>query len=656
MKRKEIITLTVLLGIFFAAMSLVSVSAGEGVGVEVDATVNPAIIEPGETTRVGVTLTGSGTSEITFPVDVVLVTDCSGSMDRYGTIIAGTYDVTLSTSYQKMGEFSIAEVADVEAMLQIPVDVYYSKDRFGAYLKNKDTGATSSVQSGYSSTRWYGVQPGMYEVYAKRYDASGTAGRTFAVELPPVRMDSAKDAAKNYVDLMKENDNTALVKFHSNDWSYSSYCRVVQGLTPDKNAVKNKIDALSADGGTPLGEGLKIAIDHLDDQGRSNAVKAIILLTDGWWNMGCDPLDQADRAAEKGYTVYTIGWGGVNVTSLQLIAERTGGRAYFPATSNDLVEIYGELAEELSNITAQNVRLTMELTDEVVYAANPSEEPDWIAGNLLTWDLGTIAVDQLESISFDVEPNAAGTVQINTENSEVTYDDAFGVPQVVPVPQLSVKVIPPESQPVALFTVSNTTPMTNQSIVFDASASYDPDGFIEVYRWDFENDGVVDIEGNVVTITHSYTTNGTKTAKLEVVDNIGASDWVTKEITVTDGAGEAISGNVTWSGKHLFEGLGNREVIGNTVHIKATAYEITNNGDEDVTVTVELRVDGIPLTSTTATLGPYEQKPEVIVYGEWVPMASGMHHISLHVYDGEYWVPPTNDPTAGVKVFIEKVI
>jgi PKD repeat protein len=430
---------------------------------------------------------------------------------------------------------------------------------------------------------------------------------------------------------------------------------VVQGLTPDKNAVKNKIDALSADGGTPLGEGLKIAIDHLDDQGRSNAVKAIILLTDGWWNMGCDPLDQADRAAAKGYTVYTIGWGGVNVTSLQLIAARTGGRAYFPATSNDLVEIYGELAEELSNITAQNVRLTMELTDEVVYAANPSEEPDWIAGNLLTWDLGTIAVDQLESISFDVEPTAAGTVQINTENSEVTYDDAFGVPQVVPVPQLSVKVIPPESQPVALFTVSNTTPVTNQSIVFDASASYDPDGFIEVYRWDFENDGVVDIEGNVVTITHSYTTNGTKTAKLEVVDNIGASDWVTKEITVTDGAGEAISGNVTWSGKHLFEGLGNREVIGNTVHIKATAYEITNNGDEPVTVTVELRVDGIPLTSTTATIGSGD-KEDVIVYGEWVPMASGMHHISLHVYDGEYWVPPTNDPTAGVKVFIEKVI
>jgi hypothetical protein len=105
----------------------------------------------------------------------------------------------------------------------------------------------------------------------------------------------------------------------------------------------------------------------------------------------------------------------------------------------------------------------------------------------------------------------------------------------------------------------------------------------------------------------------------------------------------------------LFEGLGNREVIGNTVHIKATAYEITNNGDEDVTVTVELRVDGIPLTSTTATIGSGD-KEDVIVYGEWVPMASGMHHISLHVYDGEYWVPPTNDPTAGVKVFIEKVI
>jgi hypothetical protein len=228
----------------------------------------------------------------------------------------------------------------------------------------------------------------------------------------------------------------------------------------------------------------------------------------------------------------------------------------------------------------------------------------------------------------------------------------------VPFPQAFVEVNAPVDgnvPPVASFTVSNDTPTTNEPVTFDASKSYDPDGSIVAYKWDFDDDGVWDNEGNVHRINHSFTTNITYPVTLQVVDDVGATDWITKEITVTDGPGVAISGNITWNGKHSFEGLSGRLIIGKPRTIKATAYEITNNGGEDVTVTVWLRVDGIPLTSTTATIGPHEQK-DVIVSGKWVPMASGMHYISLHVYDGEDWVSPTNDPTAGVKVFIEKVI
>jgi uncharacterized protein YegL len=654
MSMNKAILLTVLLSIFCVAISIGGVCAETGAGVEVGASVTPAVIEPENTTRVEITTTGNEMSEAIFPVDIALTIDCSGSMDRYGTIIAGPDDLTLTTGYQKVGEFSLADINDVEVMLQIPVDIYYSKDYFSAYLRNKNTGVNKTQKSAYSTTRWSDIPPGNYEVYAKLNYASGTAGRTFAVELQPVRIDSAKGAAKTFVDLVKENDHTAVVKFHSSGWSYSSYCTVVQGLTPDKNVVKNKIDTLNAEGGTPLGEGLKTAIDHLDAQGRSDTVKAIILLTDGWWNMGCDPVEQADRAAAKGYTVYTIGWGGVNVTSLTLIAERTGGRAYFPASEDDLVEIYEELAMELSSITAKNTVLSMELGADVAYAGNPNVAPDGINGNTLTWNVGTISVGQTESISFDVLPEAAGTVQINTENSKVTYDDAFDASHMVPVPVLSVKVIPPQMSPVALFTVSPNTPITNQSITFDASASYDPDGSIKAYRWDFDGNGEWDITGDVVTVKHSYDTSETYPVKLEVEDDVGARASKTEDVTVSDGPGEAISGNVTWSGKHSFEGLGERIVIGEARSISATAYEINNTLATTVSVTVELRVDGIPLTSTTVVLDPLEQT-SITVSATWVPMSSGTHRISLHAYDGEYWVPPTNDPTIGVGVLIEKV-
>jgi len=209
--------------------------------------------------------------------------------------------------------------------------------------------------------------------------------------------------------------------------------------------------------------------------------------------------------------------------------------------------------------------------------------------------------------------------------------------------------------PVASFTVSNETPETNQRVEFDASSSYDPDGSIVAYRWDFDGDGVWDIEGNVVTITHSYNKSGNYTVKLEVEDDVGATDWTTKEINVSVvGPGKGISGNVTWNGKHTIEGLGRRKIIGVSRHIKATAQEIKNTLNSTVNVTVELRVDGLLLNSTMESLEPQEQK-DITVSATWVPMSSGMHNVSLHAYDGPYWVGPTNDPGIGVEVFIEKV-
>ena len=121
-----------------------------------------------------------------------------------------------------------------------------------------------------------------------------------------------------------------------------------------------------------------------------------------------------------------------------------------------------------------------------------------------------------------------------------------------------------------------------------------------------------------------------------------------------EGPGKGISGNVTWNGKHTIEGLGRRKIIGVSRHIKATAQEIKNTLNSTVNVTVELRVDGLLLNSTTESLEPHEQK-DITVSATWVPMSSGIHYVSLHAYDGLYWVGPTNDPGAKVKVLIEKV-
>jgi uncharacterized repeat protein (TIGR01451 family) len=62
--------------------------------------------------------------------------------------------------------------------------------------------------------------------------------------------------------------------------------------------------------------------------------------------------------------------------------------------------------------------------------------------------------------------------------------------------------------------------LCNEEILFNASASYDPDGFIILYRWSF-GDGSIR-EG--ATVTYSYSNPGTYPVTLTVIDNFGSSD------------------------------------------------------------------------------------------------------------------------------------
>ena len=86
-------------------------------------------------------------------------------------------------------------------------------------------------------------------------------------------------------------------------------------------------------------------------------------------------------------------------------------------------------------------------------------------------------------------------------------------------------------QPIANFTYSPEKPVVNQSVTFDASSSYDPDGFIVSYEWEF-GDGNVTITDNPI-ITHSYSSAGTYTVNLTVTDNDGLKASISRQLTVS---------------------------------------------------------------------------------------------------------------------------
>jgi len=90
----------------------------------------------------------------------------------------------------------------------------------------------------------------------------------------------------------------------------------------------------------------------------------------------------------------------------------------------------------------------------------------------------------------------------------------------------------PPLPPIASFTFTPTYPEVNQIVTFDASASYDPDGNIVSYTWDF-GDGTPPVTENDPITYHSYTSYGDYTVKLTVTDNSCLTDDETASIHVS---------------------------------------------------------------------------------------------------------------------------
>lgn len=89
--------------------------------------------------------------------------------------------------------------------------------------------------------------------------------------------------------------------------------------------------------------------------------------------------------------------------------------------------------------------------------------------------------------------------------------------------------------PVAVLVAVPSTVSRLDAVTLDGSNSYDSDGYITKYEWDWTNNGSYDYSESPGDgkATHTYSTPGQYTAKLRVTDNDSATDTDTCTITVT---------------------------------------------------------------------------------------------------------------------------
>jgi len=131
--------------------------------------------------------------------------------------------------------------------------------------------------------------------------------------------------------------------------------------------------------------------------------------------------------------------------------------------------------------------------------------------------------------------------------------------------QTCFSIQPPE----AYFTYSPLEPFQSTTVTFNASESYDPDGYIISYKWNF-SDGTPEIVETDPITTHSFTLSGTYIVTLNVTDNEGLWCTTTKpinilgllKVTVTadktiynPGQSVRVSGNLTLGQSPVPDGL-----------------------------------------------------------------------------------------------------
>jgi Ca-activated chloride channel family protein len=216
-----------------------------------------------------------------------------------------------------------------------------------------------------------------------------------STDIPPNRLQVAKDAALSFVQNNRSGRQVGIVAF-------GGFAELIQPPTTDLRQLENAITYLTPARRTAIGSAILRSVDAIAEVDHSIAPSElsptgelsaspqapdeyaphiIVLLTDGASNSGPIPLVAAEQAMERGIRVYTIGFGTRNNTSpmncgdgdsvggigspfgggiggggfrreldedtLKKVAEITGGMYFAAASAGELEQVFASLPTDV---------------------------------------------------------------------------------------------------------------------------------------------------------------------------------------------------------------------------------------------------------------------------------------------------------------------
>lgn len=155
------------------------------------------------------------------------------------------------------------------------------------------------------------------------------------------KLNDAKNAANMFIDSIGSNDHQVGLAVFADQATLLS-------KTSNSVNLKNQIQSLQAGGDTAMGDAIKIVAETLQSEGRHDASKTILLLTDGMATAGIDPIQAATIAKQNDVTIFTVGYGyDADANTLNTIATMTDGKYFQAQSGQELISVFNNIAKSL---------------------------------------------------------------------------------------------------------------------------------------------------------------------------------------------------------------------------------------------------------------------------------------------------------------------
>jgi len=138
-------------------------------------------------------------------------------------------------------------------------------------------------------------------------------------------------------------------------FSYSAALDVP--LTLNYQDVRDGIDQHTQEfhyGYTNMGQGIRDCIDVLTSQGRPFAARSIVVITDGRWNTGPNPIAVAQEAAALGIIIHAVTFSfEADQETMQAMAEAAHGKYWHAPDGETLMEVFRAIADNNPTLLTQ---------------------------------------------------------------------------------------------------------------------------------------------------------------------------------------------------------------------------------------------------------------------------------------------------------------